>query len=339
MRHLKAGVLAAVLAGTAATAQETILFNNFLPPQDKLYLGVIKPWMEDIERVTEGRVDIVEPASTLAPPPELLNMVQSGVADGAFIMLGFLRESNHLMQLPLLPNTNHGAEVSSVALWRTWEKFFAGKEELKDVELLALITVAPGNLYNMKPKAFQSLADLRNVKMWALPGLAADSLGALGTVVTPGPAVRMYEVVSGGVVDAFCCINLESAEVFNVTQWLKAVTEVPGAMFSPSFAFFVHKEAWARLSPADQEAIRSVSGEAMARRSATGDAYEAEARARYIAAGGIVEQASDAFVAEMQGALDPVRKAWVEKANAMGVDGQAALDFYIAEQKRLLAEK
>lgn len=340
MRVFQIVVFALLLAlPMSVRAQQTILFNNFLAPNDKLYTGVIKPWLADIERVTEGRVDMIEPASTLAPPPELLNMVQQGVADGGFIMVGFVRETNPLLQLPLLPNTNFSAEASSVALWRTYEQFFKGTNPLEGVELLGLVTVAPGHLYNMAEKPFESLEDLKNVKMWALPGLAADTMSALGTVVTPGPAVRMYEVISGGIVDAYCCINHESTEVFKVDQWLGASTEVPGGVFSPSFAFFIASDVWESISPEDQEAIRSVSGETMARRSATGDTFEAEARQRYIDGGGTVIEASEAFQAEMKTALDPIRETWIEKANALGVDGRAALEFYLAEQAKILAEE
>ena len=54
------------------------------------------------------------PAASLAPPPELLNAVQQGVAVGAFQMVGFLRAAHP--ELPLLPMTCFGDEETSVAL-------------------------------------------------------------------------------------------------------------------------------------------------------------------------------------------------------------------------------
>lgn len=327
---------AAMAAALPATAQ-TILFNNFLPPNDVLNQSVVQPWLADIERVTEGRVRVEQPAATLAPPPELLNMVQQGIADGAFIMVGFLENSNPAYQISLLPGMAPSAEAASVAGWRTYQEHFAGNDALDGVELLGIVSVPGGSIYNAGGTPFDSIADMTNIKMWALPGLSSRVLGALGTVVTPGPAVRMYEVISGGVVDAFCCVNYESIEVFNVDQFVGAVTEVPGGIFSPTFTYFIASETWNQISPEDQEAIRAVSGEAMARRAGLMDALNDEARDRYIASGRPVIMASDAFQAEMQQVWAPIEADWVASVAPRGVDGAAALEFYRAELARVMA--
>ena len=338
MSFWKAGLLAALLAGAQPAASETtIVFNNFLAPNDALWTDVMLPWIADVERVTEGRVKFTVPAASLAPPPELLNSVQQGVADGAFQMVGFLRQAHPELQMPLLPMTYFGNEETSVALWRTYEAFFKGKNDLKDVELLGLVTTPPNSLINMKPEPFASVADLKGVKFWSLPGIPAETLTALGAVVTPGPAVRMYEVISGGVVDAFCCINYESLEVFNVAQYVGAGTDIPGHLFAPAFAVFVRSDVFGSISAADQAAIRAVSGEVMARRGSFGDPLEQAARERMVAAGKPIVAASDAFVKELEAAIAPVRDAWVAAASAKGIDAQAALDFYIAEQAKITA--
>ena len=338
MNLFKAAVLSALLAGAQpAISDTTIVFNNFLAPNDALWTDVMLPWIADVEKATEGRVKFSVPAASLAPPPELLNAVQQGVADGAFQMVGFLRAAHPELQLPLLPMTYFGNEETSVALWRTWERFFKGKNDLKDVELLGLVTTPGNSLVNMKPTPFQSVADLKGVKMWSLPGIPAETLTALGAVVTPGPAVRMYEVISGGVVDAFCCINYESLEVFNVAQYIGAGTDIPGHLFAPAFAIFVRQDIMAAISPEDQARIRAVSGEALARRGAFGDPVEQAARDRLAATGKPVVPASEAFVKEIEAAIAPVRAAWVEATAAKGIDAASALEFYLAEQARVEA--
>jgi TRAP-type C4-dicarboxylate transport system substrate-binding protein len=338
MNLFKAGLMAALLAGAQpAISETTIVFNNFVGPNDALWTDVMAPWIADVERVTEGRVKFSVPAASLAPPPELLNSVQQGVADGAFQMVGFLRQAHPELQLPLLPMTYFGNEETSVALWRTYEAFFKGKNDMQDVELLGLVTTPPNSLINMKPAPFQSVADLKGVKFWSPPGIPAETLTALGAGVTPGPAVRMYEVISGGVVDAFCCINYESLEAFNVAQYVGAGTDIPGHLFAPAFAIFIRSDVFATISEADQAAIREVSGEAIARRGSFGDPLEKAARDRMTAAGKPIVAASDAFVAELEAAMAPVRAAWIAAASAKGIDAQAALDFYLAEQAKVTA--
>jgi TRAP-type C4-dicarboxylate transport system substrate-binding protein len=334
-----AGAIAALLAGAApAVSETTIVFNNFLAPNDALWTDVMKPWITEIETATEGRVKFTVPDSSLAPPPELLNSVQQGVMDGAFSMVGFVRETNPELQMPLLPMTYFGDVETSVALWRTYDQFFKGKNALKDVELLGLVSTPANSLISMDAaKPIDSLAALAGLKMWSPPGVPADALSAAGAVVSPGPAVRMHEVISGGVVDSFCCINFESLEVFGVIDYAKAATDVPGHIFAPAFAVYLRSDVWATISPEDQEKIRAVSGEALARRTAGSDDKETAARERALAAGVTIAPASEAFVAELTAAFAPVKDAWIASVEPLGIDGKAALDFYIAEQAKVAA--
>lgn len=329
MTFLRALTAASVLAmATPATAQTPILFNNFLSPNDEVNTMVIYPWTEDVARVTEGRVTIGNTESSLAPPPEILNAVQQGIADGGFMMVGFLENTNPLLQLPLLPNVNTSAGAASVALWRTYEQFFAGHNDMGDVQLLGLIIVPPGGFYSMTDTVFDDISDFAGVKIWGLPGYAARSLAALGAVVTPGPAVRMYEVVSGGVVDAFCCINYPSVELFNVMQFARSATDIPGGVFAPTFGIFVHNDVWNQISAEDQAAILSVSGEAMSRNAADFDPGNAEALARFTASGRTYVEASPEFLAQLDAAWAPIHADWIALANAAGIDGAAALAYY-----------
>lgn len=337
MKSLLAVILASVMSSPlAASADTVVLFNNFLPPPDVTNRNVVQPWLESIETVTAGRVAIEQPTASLAPPPELLNAVQQGIADGGFIMVGFLEKSNPLLQLSLLPGVNTNAEDTSIALWRTYQEHFAGADSLGDVKLLGLVAVTPGHLYAMGDTPIENLADMENLKMWGLPGVSAQALTAMGAVVSPGPAVQMYEVISGGVVDAFCCVNYPALEAFNVTQFMTSATEIPGGLFAPTFAFYVSNDIWETISPEDQNAIMAASGETMGHLAAGIDTEYEEARQRFIESGGQVIEASDAFVSEASSVWEPLRAQWVENANAAGIDGAAALAYY-QEQLQLLA--
>lgn len=339
MKTLRAFLFALCAAAPmAAPAQTTILFNNFLPEADVTNRNVVQPWLKSIEEATEGRVVVEQPVASLAPPPELLNTVQQGMADAGFIMVGFLENSNPLLQLSLLPGINADAETSSIAMWRTYREHLAAGDKLEGVQVLGFVTVTPGHIYAMDDEPIETIADMKNVKIWGLPGVSSRALSLLGAVVTPGPAVRMYEVISGGVVDAFCCINYPALESFNVTQYMKSATELPGGIFAPTFVFFIGDEIWNAISPEDRQAILDVSGERMGRLAAGIDREYAEARQRFIESGGRVVEASDEFVAAAQTAWAPLRETWIANANAAGVDGGAAMA-YMAEQLELLAQE
>jgi TRAP-type C4-dicarboxylate transport system substrate-binding protein len=82
-----------------------------------------------------------------------------------------------------------------------------------------------------------------------------------------------------------------------------------------------------KLTDEQKAAIDAASGEAFAR--LAGKAWDAaDDNGRKVATdnGIIIQTASDAFVAEIAKAASGVEAAWIEKANAKGVDAQAMLD-------------
>ena len=338
MRALFAAACLAAVGICPVAAQTTILFSKFAPPPSPTNTQVINPWLKDIERVTEGRVKIVTPDQSLAPPNEQMSMVKNGVADGAFQLTAFLEKSHPLLQMAYLPGTMVSGKADAVALWRTYQKFFAAKEPISEVKLMGFFASPPGHIYSMDKTPIQSVAALKGKKVWSLPGLTSRAIAATGASVVPGPAVRMYEVISKGVVDAFCCIEYGDLEAFKVLQYLGAVTLVDGAVFSPSFAVYISNAKWAQISPKDQAAIMAVSGEALARRAAGIDAHNEDIRKKYLAAGGIIVPATPEFNAELKKAWQPLVDDWIATAKAHGVDGRAALDFYMAEAKKVAAE-
>jgi TRAP-type C4-dicarboxylate transport system substrate-binding protein len=295
-----AGVLLLTASFTEASAQTNVLFNVFTPLGSPTYTQVLRPWFEEVERVTEGRVKINRPPQSLAPPPEQLNMVRSGVADGAFIFNAFLQGSHPLLQIGFLPGTMTSGEADGVALWRTYQKYFADKNPYEGLVLLGFFASPPGHIYSMDKTPIQSIAEIRNMKSWSLPGLTAQAMGATGASVVPGPAVRMYEIISKGVVDMFCCIEYGDLNAFKVLQYVRAVTEVEGAVFSPKFSVFMSAAKWKEISPEDQKAIMKISGEALARRAVGIDRQNAEIKEKYISDGGIVVPATDSFNAELK---------------------------------------
>lgn len=331
LNRLACIVLAAGLAGVGGgegrAATTTILFNEFAPPPHILNKGVVGPWMKEVERVTHGRVKFQVPANNLAPPPRQMDIVETGIADGAYMFNGFLVKKAPLVQVSLLPGVTRSSRGSAVALWRTYQKFFAKAGEFKGVTLLGFLAVAPGEIYSLT-SPIRAVADFKGRKTWSLPGYTAKSIAALGAVVVPGPAVHMYEIISKGTVDAYAGVSVSSAKQFNVLKYAKSITLLPDKVQGPTFSMFLSKKKWASLSAADRKAIRSVSGEALARLCQSGDALEAKAREGLGKSGKEVIKASPAFVDAVEKAWAPIQASWVASADKLGVDGKAALAYF-----------
>lgn len=334
-----AAFAAAISVSFAAPAEDKILFNVFTPPKANPSDKIMLPWVKELNAAGKGVLTIEVPTQSLAPPPRQMDIVTQGVADGAFIFNAFLQKRVPQVQVSLLPLTKTTGEADGVALWRTYGKFFKAGDPFKDVMLLGFFAAPGGHLFSMKDEPIRTAADVKTMKMWSLPGYPSIMLKNMGTAVVPGPAVRMYEIVSKGTVDAYCCVDLADAYAFNAAQFAKSMTVVPGAMFGASFSVFMSKAKWSALSQKSRDLILSMSGEKLARRSAGWDAAIQKAEARFKADGKQTLDAPAELVAALQAAAQPVHDAWVKEVSAMGVDGKAALAFYRAEATKVAGGK
>lgn len=321
---------AALALALPARADTTLLFNSFLAPQHPINTRVLKPWADDIEKATAGRVKIQIAPASLAAPPQQMDGVIKGVMDGAYIFNGFLQGKVALPQVAHLPFVNSTSKASSVALWRTYERHFAKAAEYKDVEVLSLFVFPGGPFYGMKAP-IKSMADLKGVKFYGLPGPAAQMLEAAGAGVVAVPAARSYEVISGGTVDAFAGYPVQDAGAFHTLQYVKWITDVPGDLTAPSFTLFVNKKKWQSIPEADRAAIKRLSGEAFAARSAVYDEIEVKARKDAAAQGVQFIKADAAFVDSLRPLAARQVDDWLAAAAKLGVDGKAALEMYKSE--------
>lgn len=332
----KSFVAAAVLAAFAGPAQAqetTILFNSFIQPKNVFNTDVVNPWLAGITKATEGRVKFEVPPTSLAAPQQQYDGVNKGVMDAAYMMHGFLADRVKLSQVAHLPLNSTTPRGNSVALWRTYEKFFAKSDEYKDVQVLSLFAGPPGQIFAMK-EAPQSLKDLKGVKWYALPGTTARLFEMAGAAVVAQPAVRSHEVISGGTVDGFAGYAVMDAAAFHTLQYAKTVVEVPGFLPPPSFVMFVNKKKWASIPQRDRDIIVKMSGEEFGKRMAVYDPLVLAAKADAQAKGIKFVQAGAAFVAALESLAAPLEQGWLADAQKLGVDGKAALAFYRAESQK-----
>ena len=330
-RHALAAAALAALLPLGAFAQTTVLFNFFIQPSHPVNTRIIKPWTDEITKATEGRVKFDIPSSSLAAPPQQMDGVVKGVFDMAYQFHGLMPGAK-LSQLPQLPGVNTTARGSSIALWRTYEKYFKQANEYKDVQLIGMWVGLPGPIFSMKGP-LDNIAQLKGLKMYGLPGPAAKVLEAAGAGVVAAPAVRSHEIISGGTVDAFAGYSAMDANAFKTLQYAKHIVDLPGGLTSPSFAVFMNKKKWESISAQDREAIMKLGGEAFAARAAAYDEIETKVRAD-AAASISVKAANAELAADLMKLARPIEDAWIADAKAAGVDGAAALAFYKQEAQK-----
>lgn len=329
---------AALLATTMAPALSAKeLLYSLIAPGHPLNDPVFGAWAANVATATEGRVTVRIMDTAAAPAPRLYDAVRTGVVDSAHTFIGFLGQAAPLMQLSMLPMISDSAEANAVALSRTYAKFLEAKETLEGVKILGFLSNPGGVMCSLKGP-IDSPEALKALKMWSLPGYAAKAMEAMDVPVVAGPATEMYALVSKGTVDGFNGISIGDAFAFKTAQYAKSCTMVKGGVFTPIFAVMINQGTWDALDDADKAAIESVSGETFARLSSATDEWNAKVVQAYKGQGGEIIVPSDAFNAALSEKWAPMHAAWIETANAAGLDGQAVYDYYMAQVAAVLAE-
>lgn len=330
-KTLIAPVVALSLTAGMAQANTRLLVNCFWPSSHFACSEVLPGWIDEVERVTEGRVRGIIPPKSVAPPPEQLAAVEKGIADVSVMFNGFFGDAVQGPKVAMLPfSGTRNAEAMSRALWATNREFFP--DEVTSVQLLSQFVISPAELYSQTDVPINSIEELAGRKMWVLPGPLAAIAKQLGSGVVSSPAVKSNEIISRGVVDGHLGLDPQAVKSFQLMPYTTSTTAFETPVYSTSFSVFMNADTWAEISPEDQEAIMSVSGEVLgAAFGARWDKAAAEAVEAYAEAGIEVVPADPGFEAALMEASAFVTAGWLEAAGGAGLDAQAALDFYKAQ--------
>lgn len=320
--------LALSVSAGAVQANTRLLVNCFWPSSHFVCSEVLPAWIDEVERVTDGRVRGIIPPKSVAPPPEQLAAVEKGIVDVAVMFNGLMGDAVQGPRVAMQPFIgSHDAELMSKALWDTNREFFA--DEITSVHILSQFVISPGELYSQAKTPINSLDDLADRKIWALPGPLAAITKKLGAGVVSTPAVASNEIISRGVVDGHLGLDPQAVQAFQLMPYTKSTTRFEQALYSTSFSVFVNQDTWAEISPEDQDAIMSVSGGVLG--ASFGKRWNdaaAVAVAAYADEGIEVIDADPAFEQALIEASAFVTEEWIADATAAGIDAAAALEFY-----------
>ena len=257
---LGAATVLATLAAMPATAEAKtrILVNCFWPPQHFVCSKVLPAWLEEVEKVTQGRVVGNIPPTSVAPPPEQLNAVEKGVVDAAVQFNGLIGNRVNGALTAMQPFSGAAdAPAMTKAAWETNRKFYP--DEFSDVALLAQWVITPGELFSLTDAPIVTLDDFQSRKIWALPGPLANIAKALGAVVVATPAVQANEVIANGVVDSDLGLGGDELKSFQLMPYTKSWTRFSKPIYATSFSFVINQDKWNEISPEDRQAIAAMS--------------------------------------------------------------------------------
>ena len=325
-----------VLSVGGVSAQTTLTVSSWVGPTHPLTRDVLGGWAAAVEKATNGRVKMQMLPKAPMAAAGTFDGVRDGLVDVSYVTASYTPARHPLPLLAELPGSGGSAEVNSVAYNRIHWKYLQQANEYKGVKLLGVFTHGPGQMFSVK-KPVTSVADLAGMKVRSGGGISEASAKALGASPLVKPAPESYELLSSGVADA-TFFPSESIRSFNLDKVVKHATYFPGGFYSSSFGFFMNEDKWNKLSKQDQDAITSVSGEALAR--LAGKAWDAADKVgieALKAAGVTMVDANPAFVADVRKRTEPLISDWVKAANAKGIDGAKVYAEFHEELKKVAA--
>jgi TRAP-type C4-dicarboxylate transport system substrate-binding protein len=222
-----------------------------------------KPWIDEVEKRTGGKVKIVPYfSSTLVPVPEQFRSVQSGAAD--------ISEASHVH----LPGVFPAMEVWSQTLPSTpwskwslihWEMFNKHRQmyesEMPGVKVLSCTSFGPAGLMTVK-KPIHSLEDVKGMKILAIGKPSVDQLGALGFTVVEKYPPEFYTTLEKGVVDASGLCPYAMWYEWGMAPLLKYYINANNAQTNDFQV--MNLDVWNSLPPDVQKVFDDLGGEWMA---------------------------------------------------------------------------
>ena len=334
-KHLAlTGAMALAMSFNTASAQTVLTMSSWVGPSHPLTRDVLGGWAAAVEKATNGRVKMQMLAKHPVAAQGTFDGVRDGVMDVSYVTASYTPARHPLPLLAELPGSGGTAEINSVAFSRIHWKHLHSAGEYKGVKLLGVFTHGPGQMFLVK-KPVTSVADIAGMKIRSGGGISEASAKALGASPLVKPAPESYEILASGVADG-TFFPAESIKSFNLDKVVKHATIFPGGFYSSAFGFFMNEEKWNKLPKQDQDAIMSVSGEALARLAGKAwDAADKGGMEALKAAGVNIQQASPAFIAEVRSRTEPLANTWIQSANAKGLDGAKVLAEFREELKRV----
>jgi TRAP-type C4-dicarboxylate transport system substrate-binding protein len=307
-----------------------------VPDTAPLCVRGFKPWAEQVEKVTNGRVKVViYPAGTLCKVGEMLDAVGSGITDLGWAWPGLHEGVAPLSCVSGLPMIFEKAETGSKAIWDLYEKIPAVQAEYKDYKLLSLwSTDAYFFMTNKKP--VRNMEDLKGLKIRAANAVTADFVKYLGATPVMLRMPEVYMALQKGTLDGTTAQG-EAIQGFRFYEVIKYYTK-PGLIPGPHF-LIMNLNVWNSM-PADvQNQILSVSGGVLGARIGHDvfDVATEEFPQRITQAGAkfeILKLSTEEVNRWRKTAAEPTQKDWVKGLEKKGLPGQMVLD----EFKKLVSK-
>jgi TRAP-type C4-dicarboxylate transport system substrate-binding protein len=323
---------ATALPAAGADARELRVADSF-PVGHYLVRLLLKPWMEDVTKRTNGAVTFnYFPNQQLSKAADLLRMTQAGVIDIGYIAPSYASDKMPVSEVAQLPGMFETACEGTLAYWKVARTGLVEKYDyaLNKIRLLMEVALPPYHIFTAR-QIVQSDKDVQGLKLRTTGGAQDLTLRSIGAVPVRMAAPEAYESLSRGTLDGLL-FPLESVVSYGLDKLVKHATDGTG-FGSFVVAFSINQNVWNSLSPDVQEAMNDAAEELEPKMCREVDEEEVQARKRLEDSGVKFDRLSVETQQTFKGLLKGVGTTWAAGLDGRGKDGTAVLNEFEAALK------
>ncbi len=330
--------------GTATTATQTtpttdtpkpgaplvLTFNKASDPRFVINSGIIDPYLANIERITEGRVRFVDPPVMNRDVNAQLDLVTSGTVDATYVMNSTLAQSHPLLQIPMIPLMGGSAQQTAISLWNLHENYLSKTNYFDDAHVLGFISAPAAHIWHDLNDPVEAGENVLNANDYPVPYFdGLDMIGPKRVQERNAEKFGNHDVATQGPLTFMMAHG--AARGAGIWNDKRGVTEVENGIYTPTFSVIVSNDAWARISPADRQAIGTLSGLRMSQRSAAWDDFDNGHRQIMLDTGLSVAYPDGPLLRELEENAQDRLVNWARTATGLGIPAQQAIAAYRAD--------
>jgi TRAP-type C4-dicarboxylate transport system substrate-binding protein len=311
-------------AGSVLAKTIELRFAQPFSPKHTMQTMLIEPWAEKIEKMTEGRVKVTMfSGGALGKASDHYSLAEKGIADIVYALQDYTPGRFPLTTVFELPFMIPSAEKTSVAMWKTFEKFPEFQKEYSKVKVLALFCHPQGH-FNTVKKPIRKISDLKGMKFRTASPHVTKALKAFGAVPVTMAVTESYTALERGVVDG-TVLPWEGLYVFKQAELLKYSTETD--FYTMSMMVVMNKRKYDSLPDDIKKVIDETTGIVMSREA--GRVYDTMRpiyKERCLEKGMQTIQLSPEDTKKLEALTMPLREEWVKEMDERGLSGKAVLE-------------
>ncbi|PIE65131.1 MAG: C4-dicarboxylate ABC transporter substrate-binding protein [Desulfobacterales bacterium] len=319
---LFAGVLVCTVMIADSLAKTRLTYATFFPPTH-IQSQLAESWCKEVTKRTNGEIEITYfPGGTLIKASQTYDGVVQGIADIGMTVLAYSRGRFPVAAAIDLP-MGYASGVQATRVANAVFDHFSPKE-FHDTNIMFLHAHGPG-LIHTRDKPIHTLSDLDGLKMrgTGTSGLIQAALGASPV----GKSMRdCYQMLQRGVVDG-SSHPMESNRGWKLGEVVQYAVQNFSTAYTTTFAVFMNKNRWKRLTPEQQKTILEINEEWAIKHGAAWDEADRQGLLFFKEKGGKIISQSPAESEEWAQAAAPVIDTYIQNVSKKGIDGKAVVAF------------